>query len=59
MKKVTLYIVLIFMASACSKSSKKEQVRKPNIILILADDLGYGDLTCYNKDSKIPTPNID
>lgn len=31
----------------------------PNIVLILADDMGYGDPTCYNAASKIPTPNID
>jgi arylsulfatase A-like enzyme len=31
----------------------------PNIVFILADDLGYGDLGCYNRDSKIPTPNLD
>jgi arylsulfatase A len=32
---------------------------QPNIVLILADDLGYGDPTCYNEQSKIPTPNMD
>src|SRR5205807_1943923 len=31
----------------------------PNIVFILADDLGYGDLGCYNRASKIPTPNLD
>ncbi len=31
----------------------------PNIVYILADDLGYGDLGCYNKHSKIPTPRLD
>lgn len=32
---------------------------KPNILLILADDMGYGDPRCYNSQSKIATPNID
>ncbi len=32
---------------------------QPNIVLILADDLGYGDLRLYNPESKIPTPNLD
>ncbi len=31
----------------------------PNILLILVDDMGYGDPSCYNPDSKIPTPHID
>lgn len=25
----------------------------------MADDMGYGDVTCYNQNSKIPTPNMD
>lgn len=32
---------------------------RPNIVVILADDLGYGDPGCYNPDSKIPTPSLD
>lgn len=32
---------------------------KMNVLILYADDLGYGDLTCYNADSKIPTPHLD
>jgi arylsulfatase A len=39
---------------ACVKPTQK----KPNIIFIMADDLGYGDLGCYGS-TQIPTPNID
>jgi arylsulfatase A len=32
---------------------------KPNIVFILADDMGYGDIKAYNPESKIPTPHLD
>jgi len=39
--------------------SPASTVASPHIVLILADDLGWGDLQCYNADSKIPTPRLD
>ncbi len=32
---------------------------RPNVLVILTDDVGWGDLRCYNRAGKIPTPNID
>jgi len=46
------------LAGAAAVPSRAATSR-PNIVYILCDDLGWGDLGCYNKDSKIPTPNAD
>ena len=45
---------LLAVLSAVSVAAEK-----PNIIFILADDLGIGDVRCFNPDGKIATPNLD
>ena len=49
---------LIFFSVFFFTPSAVAQKKKPNIIFILADDLGYGDIGCYGQQ-KIETPNID
>jgi len=48
----------ILLVSGCTLKPGDQAPVKPNIIYILADDLGYGDLGCYGQD-LIETPNID
>ncbi|MFC2156493.1 sulfatase-like hydrolase/transferase [Acidobacteriota bacterium] len=38
---------------------KTETSKPPNIVLILADDMGYGDIQAFNPDSRIPTPHLN
>ena len=50
----------IGLAIACLVSITAHGADKPNIIYILADDLGYGDVQALNpKQGKIPTPGMD
>ena len=44
--------------AACSAPASAQDRRQPNVLLILADDMGYGDLSCYGS-RQIQTPNID
>ena len=54
MKKLVWLLSLL----VCFASLRGADARRPNVIFILADDLGYGDLGCYGQ-TKIRTPNID
>lgn len=53
--KSLLFIGIILI---CSHKLIAQNNKKPNIIFILADDLGYGDLSCYGN-TEIQTPNLD
>lgn len=52
------FAFLLFAASLSFSSSTADEPRKPNVIVIMADDMGYGDLSCYGAND-FETPYID
>ena len=51
-----LLTIALILATSCSQQKRSDA--KPTIVLIMADDLGYGDISCYGNTS-IHTPNLD
>jgi len=56
MKFAIVILPIILLLAGCSGEPSSSN---PNIIYILADDMGYGDVSALNEESKIPTPHID
>ena len=56
--KPTLHLTALTLA-VCTVLAHAAEPRKPNILLIVADDLGYGELTAQGFSKEIPTPHID
>ena len=52
-------LICMFFLAVFGGLALLAEAKKPNVILILADDLGIGDVGAYNSKSRIKTPNID
>ncbi len=60
MKPVLRFPIASLVVALLAAAAGDATTPPPNFVLILADDLGYGDVRCYNPDrGKIPTPHID
>jgi arylsulfatase A len=53
--KIFSLVTISFLAAMASAAAED----RPNVVIVLADDMGYGDVSAYNPDSKIPTPHLD
>ncbi len=56
---VTLPVLAAMLAGAACNRDGHAGPALPNIVLVLADDMGYGDVGVYSSESCIPTPNMD
>lgn len=59
MNRLLGWPVLLVVAAVSVATAAPTTRSKPNILLIVADDLGYGELGCQGYTTQIPTPNID
>lgn len=59
MQKCLLHLFPFFLLAFCCSCSPKPPTPLPNILIIYADDMGYGDLACQNPEAKLTTPYLD
>src|SRR5579885_1444239 len=58
MRLLATWLTVLCLAGPAHADARDSPKRRPNFVIILADDLGYGDLACYGHPT-IRTPNLD